>query len=188
MKCLLCCRLHKLATLEFDRHRKSMSVIARGPGGANVLLVKGAAEVVVERCTSVMLAGGAVKPLTPAVKAALMGAVDRMAEDALRCLALAQKVNFTGFCQRCKQNRVSLARGRGLGLSFTGKRVSDVRCVQYLRAKARCRVPASEASRPVSKLPAALTSSSALIVIAFWVATRGNSSPGRLQHLLVPLW
>ena len=83
----------KLATLEFDRNRKSMSVIVRGAGG-NSLLVKGAAECVLERCTSVMLAGGAVKPITPALKASLLAAVDRMAEEALRCLVLAQKVRI----------------------------------------------------------------------------------------------
>ena len=86
-------RLPKLATLEFDRNRKSMSVIVKGPAG-NQLLVKGAAECVLERCTSIMLSGGVVKPLLPAVRASLMAAVDRMAEEALRCLVLAQKVTL----------------------------------------------------------------------------------------------
>lgn len=84
-------RLPKLATLEFDRNRKSMSVIVKGPAG-NHLLVKGAAECVLERCTSIMLSGGAIKPLLPAMRASLLAAVDRMAEEALRCLVLAQKV------------------------------------------------------------------------------------------------
>ena len=57
-------RLQKLATLEFDRERKTMSVICcpetngkvatrsrRGKG--NQLLVKGAAECVLQRCTQV---------------------------------------------------------------------------------------------------------------------------------------
>jgi len=88
------CRFHKLATLEFDRKRKSMSVIVRGTGAAaqNMLLVKGAAECVVERCSHMMLAGGAVKPLSEALRTALLASVDSMAEGALRCLALAQKV------------------------------------------------------------------------------------------------
>ena len=71
---LPCCSFTKLATLEFDRDRKSMSVIAASSGAApaasgvttrsrqsatgpgrqqNVLLVKGAAECVLSRCSKV---------------------------------------------------------------------------------------------------------------------------------------
>ena len=74
-----------------------MSVIVRGTGGAaavqNMLLVKGAAECVVERCSHMMLAGGAVKPLSESLRKQLLASVDSMAEGALRCLALAQKVS-----------------------------------------------------------------------------------------------
>lgn len=71
-----------------------MSVIVRGTAAAagNTLLVKGAAECVVERCSHVMLAGGAVKPMSATLRKSLHAAVDSMAEGALRCLALAQKV------------------------------------------------------------------------------------------------
>ncbi|KAK9815793.1 hypothetical protein WJX72_009539 [[Myrmecia] bisecta] len=100
-------RLRKLATLEFDRDRKSMSTIAAQTApaassgratrrstresGGNVLLVKGAAECVLARCTKVMLADGIVKPLDAGLRKKLLGVVDDMAAAALRCLAFAQK-------------------------------------------------------------------------------------------------
>lgn len=57
----------------------------------NVLLVKGAAECVLERCDRVMLPDGKVVPLTTAARASLMAAVERMADRALRILALAKR-------------------------------------------------------------------------------------------------
>jgi magnesium-transporting ATPase (P-type) len=51
--CLAVCaclpRLPIKSLLEFDRDRKSMSVLAAAAPGTNVLLVKGAAECVLER-------------------------------------------------------------------------------------------------------------------------------------------
>ncbi|PNW83467.1 hypothetical protein CHLRE_05g242350v5 [Chlamydomonas reinhardtii] len=80
------------ALLEFDRDRKSMSVLVRPAGAArNALLVKGAAECVIDRCNRMMLPDGRVVPLTPVARAAVLGAVKDMARDALRCLALAVK-------------------------------------------------------------------------------------------------
>ncbi|EFJ40103.1 hypothetical protein VOLCADRAFT_84661 [Volvox carteri f. nagariensis] len=80
------------ATLEFDRDRKSMSVLVRPAGSAkNSLLVKGAAECVIERSTRMMLPDGRIVPLTDAARSAVLGAVQGMARDALRCLAIAVK-------------------------------------------------------------------------------------------------
>jgi Ca2+-transporting ATPase len=56
-----------------------------------VLLVKGAAECVLERCDRVMLPDGKVAKLTPAVRSAVLRCVDDMADNALRILALARK-------------------------------------------------------------------------------------------------
>jgi P-type Ca2+ transporter type 2A len=44
----------KLSTYEFSRDRKSMSVLTTGPNKSQRLLVKGAPESVLERCTSVI--------------------------------------------------------------------------------------------------------------------------------------
>ncbi|KAG0323986.1 hypothetical protein BGZ99_002294 [Dissophora globulifera] len=97
-------RSRKLATLDFSRDRKSMSVlVARssndrrstrsgttGNQGA-ALLVKGAPESVIERCTSIRLsATGETIPLTSAIRAAIMEKVLDYGEgQALRCLGLA---------------------------------------------------------------------------------------------------
>jgi Ca2+-transporting ATPase len=69
----------KLATLEFDRGRKSMSVIVSdGAGkGKNSLLVKGAPECVLERCTNVLLPDGSVVSLSDDLRKDIIATVGR---------------------------------------------------------------------------------------------------------------
>ncbi|KAF1784899.1 P-type ATPase, cytoplasmic domain N [Phytophthora cactorum] len=93
----------KLAVLEFSRDRKSMSVLCAKSGASsqratrsstshqNVLLVKGAPEGLIDRCTSVELGDGTVKPLTDAGRQVLLTQVSSLARKSLRCLALAKK-------------------------------------------------------------------------------------------------
>ncbi|WVQ94710.1 potassium/sodium efflux P-type ATPase, fungal-type [Kwoniella sp. CBS 9459] len=50
-------RVKRVLTFEFSRDRKSMSVLAQSPSGTS-LLVKGAPESVLERCTRVILPSG----------------------------------------------------------------------------------------------------------------------------------
>ena len=100
-----------LATLEFDRGRKSMSTLIRdaAPGGNlpvkatkkskaiasarqnNALLVKGAPECVLDRCVSVLLPDGSVAPLTSSARKAVAEETSKMSKRALRCLAFAIK-------------------------------------------------------------------------------------------------
>ncbi|XP_024541081.1 calcium-transporting ATPase 2, endoplasmic reticulum-type isoform X2 [Selaginella moellendorffii] len=80
----------RLFTLEFDRVRKSMSVIVKEDEG-NSLLVKGAAEFVLERCTSVQLKDGSVVPLTPSFRENIISCINAMTSKGLRVLALASK-------------------------------------------------------------------------------------------------
>lgn len=88
-------RLPLISLLEFDRDRKSMSVLCKPEaGGPNILLVKGAAECVLERCSHVMLPDGKIEKLSDAGRKAILADVQRMAEAALRCLALARKADL----------------------------------------------------------------------------------------------
>ncbi len=89
----------KVATLDLDRERKSMSVIVRrakrgGAGGEGpyAILVKGAPESIIERCTHVQLeADSSIVPLTDAIRASIVSAFEAYARrEALRILAFAK--------------------------------------------------------------------------------------------------
>eukprot|EP00923_Selenidium_pygospionis_P048064 GHVN01082811.1.p1 GENE.GHVN01082811.1~~GHVN01082811.1.p1 ORF type:complete len:1079 (+),score=163.66 GHVN01082811.1:914-4150(+) len=87
------------AVLEFNRDRKSMSVLAKERGthslrkGANVMYVKGAPESILDRCTSLMLPDGTVTPLTSESREAIDEHVREMGDEALRSLAFACRLN-----------------------------------------------------------------------------------------------
>lgn len=81
-----------LATLEFNRDRKSMSVITKPAGKkTNQLLVKGAPEGLLARCDHILLASGKVVKLDKSSMDAILGQQTRMTGRALRVLALAYK-------------------------------------------------------------------------------------------------
>ena len=112
-------RFEKVATLEFDRARKSMSVLARARGASaaeaklavrgtkktaakakaadkNTLLVKGAPEHVLERCVAVLLPDGSEAPMSAATRKRVADATSAMSKQALRCLAFARKTEGLG--------------------------------------------------------------------------------------------
>ena len=78
----------RLLTFEFSRDRKMMSVLVK-LRGTGALFVKGAPESVLERCTSVLVPGGAHAPMTPALKQSLLQQTVAYGADGLRTLALA---------------------------------------------------------------------------------------------------
>ncbi|KAK6918176.1 hypothetical protein RJ641_016598 [Dillenia turbinata] len=93
---LACCewwtkRSKRVATLEFDRIRKSMSVIVREPSGQNRLLVKGAVESILERSSHVQLTDGSLVPVDETCKELLHSKLLEMSSKGLRCLGLAYK-------------------------------------------------------------------------------------------------
>jgi len=84
----------RVATLEFERTRKSMSVLVKFDGDSfdgNVLLCKGAPEMVISRCNTYMLEDGSEKKLSKADKNELLKLNEAMASTPLRVLALAMK-------------------------------------------------------------------------------------------------
>lgn len=95
----------KRATLEFNRNRKSMSVLAarrdravrgtrqgtREGVGANALYVKGAPESILARCDAVLMPDGTQAPLRRPMRAAIADVIADMSSQALRCLAIAVK-------------------------------------------------------------------------------------------------
>lgn len=82
-----------LATLEFSRDRKSMSILSRNKNTEeNHLFVKGAPEGLLTRCTTMMLPSGSVVPLTAGARSVILEDVAGMARGALRTLALAVRL------------------------------------------------------------------------------------------------
>ncbi len=95
-----------------QHHPPSYSPLARPPlpphlhsPPGNALLVKGAAECVLERCDRQMLPDGRIVPLTPAARAAATAALEDMAGGALRTLAIARKCVCPEQLQRTHHTR-----------------------------------------------------------------------------------
>ncbi|KAI8027417.1 Calcium-transporting ATPase, endoplasmic reticulum-type [Camellia lanceoleosa] len=90
-------RSKRLATLEFDRIRKSMSVIVWEPTGRNRLLVKGAVESLLERSSHIQLADGSLVPIDERCRQLLLLRHLEMSSKGLRCLGMAYKDDLGEF-------------------------------------------------------------------------------------------
>lgn len=85
---------NKVATLEFSRGRKSMSVLCTGNDKKNKLFVKGAPESVVVRCSHYRTRKGDVVAMSDTMKNDILKKVKDMAARPLRVLSLAVKESF----------------------------------------------------------------------------------------------
>ncbi|KHG01941.1 Calcium-transporting ATPase 1, endoplasmic reticulum-type -like protein [Gossypium arboreum] len=99
---LRCCQWwneyeHRIATLEFDRDRKSMGVIVKSKSGRSSLLVKGAVENLLERSSKMQLLDGSVVPLDQNSRILVSNALQDMSSGALRCLGFAYKDELPEF-------------------------------------------------------------------------------------------
>ncbi|XP_058678297.1 LOW QUALITY PROTEIN: plasma membrane calcium-transporting ATPase 3 [Ammospiza caudacuta] len=81
---------HLVKVFTFNSERKSMSTVTRRPEGGYRLFCKGASEMVLRRCTSLLDAGGAPRALGgPEREELVRRVVEPMAAGGLRTLALA---------------------------------------------------------------------------------------------------
>lgn len=83
----------RIGTLEFDRDRKSMSVIVSSSSGKKSLFVKGAVENLLERSTHMQLMDGSVVELDHNSKDLILKSLIDMSSKALRVLGFAYKDN-----------------------------------------------------------------------------------------------
>jgi Ca2+-transporting ATPase len=88
-------RFIRTATLEFNRDRKSMSVLVMPSdgkkGASNRLLVKGAPNLLLKRCTHIKDRDGKVVKLTGELRRSIEDKISDLSMRPLRCLALAVK-------------------------------------------------------------------------------------------------
>ncbi|PPD89129.1 hypothetical protein GOBAR_DD13927 [Gossypium barbadense] len=97
-------RSKRVATLEFDRVRKSSSIIVREAAGQNRLLAKGAVESLLERSTHVQLADGSLAPMDEPCRQLLLSRQTEMSSKGLRCLGLAYKEDLGEFSDYYSEN------------------------------------------------------------------------------------
>lgn len=87
----------RIAELPFDPERKRMSTLHDTPEGETIAYVKGAPEVVLQRCSHIYTAKG-IQPLTEKDRALVLGSNDKMATKALRVLAMAYRICPESLC------------------------------------------------------------------------------------------
>jgi Ca2+-transporting ATPase len=80
----------RIGEIPFESERKRMSTVHRPPEGEPFACVKGAPELVLERCTH-WERNGQAEPLTDEARRQILAANDRMAQSALRVLGIATR-------------------------------------------------------------------------------------------------
>ena len=80
----------RVGEIPFESGRKRMSTIHATPDGGKAAYVKGAPEIILERCVDIY-EDGAVRPLTDADRESVLSDMKEMAGEALRVLAMAYK-------------------------------------------------------------------------------------------------
>ena len=78
----------RVAEIPFESERKRMTTVHTGRDGSILAFVKGAPDMLVDRCVT-WERGGLAEPLTPELRREILETNDRMASDALRVLGIA---------------------------------------------------------------------------------------------------
>jgi P-type Ca2+ transporter type 2C len=81
----------RLATCEFSRDRKSMSVLVADPRNRKRLLVKGAPNLLLQRCSHIRFRDGRTVKLKGRLRRQVEAKISELSKRPLRCLALAVK-------------------------------------------------------------------------------------------------
>jgi calcium-translocating P-type ATPase len=83
-------RFHRIGEVPFTSERKLMSTLQADRNGELALVTKGAPDVLLARCRHERV-GGAVRPLTDSRRGEILATVERLADSALRTLAVAYR-------------------------------------------------------------------------------------------------
>ena len=99
-------RFPRRLTLDFSRDRKMMSVLVE-TGNSGALFTKGAPESIIDRCTSVLVPGGGLLPMTSALRSAIIDKTNSYASLGLRTLAMAyvEIQDVTSAYYRCQDTK-----------------------------------------------------------------------------------
>ncbi|HHW31174.1 MAG TPA: calcium-translocating P-type ATPase, SERCA-type [Clostridiaceae bacterium] len=96
----------RIGEIPFDSERKCMSVICRNNNGESFVFTKGAPDIIINKCTSIYMAGGII-PLTSEFKKRILNQNEEMAREALRVLGVAyKKYNSRGNKQEEVENNL----------------------------------------------------------------------------------
>lgn len=98
-------KIKTVATLDFSSQRKSMSTIVTGYKNNKDMLMKGAPDRVIEKCTRFMSFEGT-REMTAQNKKELLDQVSKLASEGLRCLAIAEIPNAGVLSDITEDNKV----------------------------------------------------------------------------------
>eukprot|EP00826_Nyctotherus_ovalis_P066888 TRINITY_DN993_c0_g1_i7.p1 TRINITY_DN993_c0_g1~~TRINITY_DN993_c0_g1_i7.p1 ORF type:complete len:689 (-),score=226.30 TRINITY_DN993_c0_g1_i7:176-2242(-) len=88
----------------FTRDRKAMSVMVDSSKGGRILLLKGAAEVILEKyCSKIMLSDNSITTITSEVRGSLMKSIGTSTSKGLRCIAMAVRDRVPGYTTMRKE-------------------------------------------------------------------------------------
>ena len=86
--------LERVDEIALDSYRKMMTTIHRLDNENNIVLTKGAPEIILDKCNHID-DDGSIKIITPQIKENILKKIDKMSDNALRVIGFAYKINET---------------------------------------------------------------------------------------------